>query len=79
VEGEKMKVKADQPGQTSLIIERGGARPGAGRKKSKYEIRKASVALDPNVWKVIDDLREKTGKTQSDILRELIKINKGDD
>lgn len=67
-----MQVKADQPGQASLIMQRGGRRKGAGRKKSPYEQRKVSLSLDPLCWEIIDKLRDKQERSQSDILRELI-------
>lgn len=67
-----LQVKADQPGQASLIIQRGGRRKGAGRKKSPYEQRKVSLALDPDCWEIIDKLRDAKNANQSDILRELI-------
>lgn len=73
-EASPFEVKTDQQGQAKLTIKRGGRRKGAGRKKSQYEIRKVSLALDPDSWKFIDDLKEESGRNQSDVLRELISL-----
>lgn len=61
-------------GQMKLVMSRGGARAGAGRKKSGKEIRKVSLALDSSLWIVLETMRDSADKkkTMSDVIRESI-------
>lgn len=72
----KMGIKAPEKGQAEFKINRGGWRPGSGRKsneKKNLVQRKLSMALPPEVWSFIDDVRRlRPHESQSDILRSLI-------
>lgn len=45
-------------GQTKLVMQRGGRRKGAGRKKSDKEIRTVKIALDESTWIAIEAIKD---------------------
>lgn len=66
-------VKEGADGQAKLVMQRGGARKGAGRKKSGKESRTVKVALDPVVWMTVEAIKEiEEIKTMSETLAILI-------
>lgn len=70
----EMSVKVPDHGQAELKMSRGGVRPGAGRKKTGFENRKASISLPPDRWELLDKIQQHESKTKSDVLAELIQI-----
>lgn len=60
-------------GQAKLVMQRGGRRAGAGRKKSDKEIRTVKIALDELTWMAIEGIKEIEGyKSMTQLLSLLI-------
>lgn len=70
----QLMVKTPDQGQAELVIGRGGARKGAGRKPKGLENRKVSLSLSASEWESIDNVQESAGKTRSDVVAELIRL-----
>ncbi len=69
--GPTMHVKVPETGQASLRITRGGRRKGAGR-KSIGETRRMALTLPPEWWEKIDGIRDREGRSQADVIREML-------
>lgn len=69
-----MDVHVPDEGQARLVMKRGGARKGAGRKKTGLENRKASISLPPERWELLDQIHSYIGGSKSDVLAELLEI-----
>ena len=63
----------DEKEKIMLKYKRGGARAGAGRKKSDVERVKASYTLDPKTKKMLKEVSKTIGKPQGEIIDLLIR------
>lgn len=69
----ELVLDTDTNGQVKLIMKRGGARKGAGRKKSDKEIRTVKIALDESTWIAIEAIKDiEEYKSMTQMLSELI-------
>lgn len=66
----KLNIPNDE-GQLSLMFTRGGPRDGAGR-KGIGETKKVSLTLPGDTWMEIETRCKETGRSRSEVLREII-------
>lgn len=59
-------------GQLALRLGHGGVREGAGRKKTDLETRKVSLSLEPELWIVLESIKEIEERTMAAVIKDLI-------